>query len=236
MSYLPSLKCLFLFLLQQLLSFPLAHLSSVCLLTQLLPYRAQRFITTLVWAVTALPDFCLLKKKKERKKNPCHPSFMTAWISDKLRFIMCIQWRPPGYVPWMSITNHRGEESKQAVSFFYLENIIFIIIEEYNKQNQINTLHGQNSSWGQKSLRGQHGSPWEAWVLCPLCPVWVDPGDSRVTQGPPGSLHLLTLDLLLSFPLFPTKAKKQKVKELGHLFGIEKDGWVEGKLSFFLVS
>jgi len=50
------------------------------------------------------------------------------------------------------------------------------------------------------------------------------PGDSRVTQGPPGSLHLLTLDLLLSFPLFPTKAKKQKVKELGHLFGIKKDG------------
>ena len=182
------------------------------------------------------PWLLSVKKKKERKKNPCHPSFMTAWIPDKLRFIMCIQWRPPGYVPWMSITNHRGEESKQAVSFFYLENIIFIIIEEYNKQNQINTLHGQNSSWGQKSLRGQHGSPWEAWVLCPLCPVWVDPGDSRVTQGPPGSLHLLTLDLLLSFPLFPTKAKKQKVKELGHLFGIEKDGWVEGKLSFFLVS
>ena len=54
----------------------------------------------------------------------------------------------------MNITNHQGEESKQAVSFFYLENIIFVIIEEDNKQNQINTLHGQNSGWGQKSLRG----------------------------------------------------------------------------------
>ena len=139
---------------------------------------------------------------------------MTAWIPDKLRFITCIQWWPPGYVPWMNITNHQGEESKQAVSFFYLENIIFVIIEEDNKQNQINTLHGQNSGWGQKSLRGQHGSPWEAGILRPLCPVWVDPGDSRAAQGSPGNLHLLTLDLtLLSFPLFSPKPKsKQEAK------------------------
>ena len=51
----------------------------------------------------------------------------------------------PGYAPWMRITNHRGEELKQAMSLFYLESIVFIIIEEDNKQNQINTLHGQNS-------------------------------------------------------------------------------------------
>lgn len=123
MFYLPSLKCLFLFLLQQLSSFPLAHLSSVCLPAHpTTPYRAQRFRTTLVWAVTVLPDFCLLK----RKKNPLSSSFMTAWIPDKLKTIMCIQWWPPGYVPWLNIMNHQGEESKQAVSFFYLENIIFL--------------------------------------------------------------------------------------------------------------
>lgn len=160
---------------------------------------------------------------------------MTAWIPDKLRFITCIQWWPPGYVPWMNITNHQGEESKQAVSFFYLENIIFVIIEEDNKQNQINTLHGQNSGWGQKSLRGQHGSPWEAGILRPLCPVWVDPGDSRAAQGSPGNLHLLTLDLtLLSFPLFSPKPKsKQEAKRVG-TFVWDWKGWLSrGKAFLF---
>lgn len=50
----------------------------------------------------------------------------------------------------MHITND-WEELKQAVSSFYLENIIFIIIEEDNKQNQINASHGQSRGWGQKS-------------------------------------------------------------------------------------
>ena len=57
---------------------------------------------------------------------------------------------------------------------------------------------------------------------------------NNVFQIKKGHCLLRLFSLSLSSP--QSQKANRKLRELGHLFGIEKDGWVEGKLSFFLVS